>query len=91
MLAVVDLIATALAIPARTLLLTGADVGAIADKAGTPGVATQKATKLGFAKMFAIAPGHTPADSETHCHNIGYACYRRAGQCGRCSLVLRFS
>ena len=87
LLAAVHLITIALAAPMRTPLLTGAGIGAIANKAGTPNAAKQKVTRLGFAKMLAAALGRILADSETGCHNTGCACYRRAGHCDRCALV----
>ena len=63
------------AIPVRTPLLTGADIGATVDKAGKPDFARRKVTELGFVKMFAVALGRTLADSDTGYHNTGYACY----------------
>ena len=91
MLAAVDLIAIDLAVPVRTPLLTGADIGATADRAGTPDVAKRRATELGLAKMLAIVLGRTLPDSEIGCHYTGCACYRCTGRCDRYVLVLRWS
>ena len=91
MLAAVDLIAIDLAVPVRTPLLTGADIGATADRAGTPDVAKRRATELGLAKMLAIVLGRTMPDSEIGCHYTGCACYQCMGCCDRYVLVLRCS
>ena len=91
LLTVADLIVVALAIPARTPLLTGADIGATTDRADTLDDVRQEVAELGLAKMLAVVLSRILADSETGGHSIGRACYRRAGHCDRCALVLRCS
>ena len=89
LLIVADLIVVALAIPARTPLLTGAKIGATVDKAGTPNVAKRMAIELGFAKMLSVVLGHTLLDSEISYHNTSCVHSRRAEHCDRYVLVLR--
>ena len=89
MLVAVDLNVVTLAVPVKTPLLTGADIGATTDRADTLDDVRQEVAELGLAKMLAVVLSRILADSETGGHSIGRACYRRAGHCDRCALVLR--
>jgi hypothetical protein len=68
LLAATDLIVVALAVAARTPLLTKAGTEVLANKVGMLVATRRKGTELGFAKMFDAEPGHILGDNKIGCH-----------------------